>query len=261
MDGDPLSALVVAAHPDDEILGAGIRLSRRPQGRVHILHVTDGSPQDMHEARALGIRTRQEYASIRRKELLEATGMLKIPAGNCLQFPLRDKEAYLNLPALVVYLELVIRTLQPALVLASAYEGGHPDHDAVAFAVSVVAKRTNSFEHWEFPLYHSGANGEMVTGRFIGDESDSDEVVIFSAEERALKRRLLVCFRTQAEILSNFTLERECFRRAPRYDFSEPPHAGPLLYERWGWGISGTVWREFAAEALTAVECFPGVGN
>lgn len=261
MAGGPLSTLVVVAHPDDEILGAGIWLSRRPEAEVHILHVTDGSPQDMHEARALGICTRQEYAAIRRKELLEAIWMLKIPAANCLQFPLRDKEAYLNLPALVVHLELVTRTLQPVLVLASAYEGGHPDHDAVAFAVSVVAQKTNSFEHWDFPLYHSGANGEMVTGRFIGEESDPDEVVIFTAEERERKRQMLVCFRTQAGILSNFTLERECFRRAPRYDFTEPPHAGPLLYERWGWGISGAVWREFAAEALTAVECFPGVGN
>jgi LmbE family N-acetylglucosaminyl deacetylase len=146
----------------------------------------------------------------------------------------------------------VTRTLQPALVLTSAYEGGHPDHDAVAFAVSVVAQRTNSFEHWDFPLYHSGANGQMVTGRFISEESGSEEVLTLSGEERDLKRRLLVCFKTQAEILSNFTLERECFRRSPAYDFSEPPHAGPLLYERWGWGISGTAWRELATEALAS---------
>jgi len=250
--GDHLSTLVVAAHPDDEILGAGIWLSRRSQAPVHILHVTDGSPQDMHEARALGIRTRHEYASIRRKELLEATRMLKIPADNCLQFPLRDKEAYMNLPALVAHVDLLTRTLQPAVVLASAYEGGHPDHDAVAFAVSVVAQRTNTFEHWDFPLYHSDGDGEMVTGRFIGEESESEELVIFSAEERELKRQMLVCFRTQAEMLSRFTLERECFRRAPAYDFTAPPHPGPLLYERWGWGISGTVWRKFAAEALSS---------
>jgi hypothetical protein len=92
----------------------------------------------------------------------------------------------------------------------------------------------------------------MVTGRFIGEESESEELVIFSAEERELKRQMLVCFRTQAEMLSRFTLERECFRRAPAYDFTAPPHPGPLLYERWGWGISGTVWRKFAAEALSS---------
>jgi LmbE family N-acetylglucosaminyl deacetylase len=58
MADDSLVTLLVAAHPDDEILGAGIWLSRRPAESVHILHVTDGSPVDMHEAGAESGRDR-----------------------------------------------------------------------------------------------------------------------------------------------------------------------------------------------------------
>jgi len=252
MDGDSLKALVVVAHPDDEILGAGIWMSRRSPGKVNILHVTDGSPQDMVDARAHGFSSRADYAAARRRELLAALNLLKIPVSNHFEFPLRDKEAYLNLPALVAYLDLLVRILKPDLVLSCAYEGGHPDHDAVAFAAASVAKRDRSFLHHEFPLYHSNGSGEMVSGEFLeyGIAPRMEQVIEFTPEDRELKKKLLACFPSQAEILSCFRLDSERFRAAPLYDFTEPPHPGPLLYERWGWGISGASWRQQASEAL-----------
>jgi hypothetical protein len=39
-------------------------------------------------------------------------------------------------------------------------------------------------------------------------------------------------------------------RAAPSYDFSQPPHAGQLWYECLGWRMTGTKWRELAAEFL-----------
>jgi hypothetical protein len=60
---------------------------------------------------------------------------------------------------------------------------------------------------------------------------------------------MLDCFRTQQQILSHFRLDYERFRNAPAYDFGEAPHSGPLLYELWGWGISGSQWRSEAARA------------
>ena len=62
--------LIVAAHPDDEIIGAGAQLPRLSQ--AYFLHLTDGAPKDMRDASALGFVTREAYAEARRREFFEA---------------------------------------------------------------------------------------------------------------------------------------------------------------------------------------------
>jgi hypothetical protein len=54
-------------------------------------------------------------------------------------------------------------------------------------------------------------------------------VLALTPRERDLKYEMLACFRTQQEILSRFGVEFERFRTAPAYDFTMPPHPGPLL--------------------------------
>jgi len=248
-----MTALVVAPHPDDETLGAGIWMHRHSQGHVYILHVTDGSPRDMQNAHELGIATREEYTAIRSREVRVALDLISIPARNRLQCSFTDKDTYLNLTALVAQLDSHVAAVNPSLVLAPAYEGGHPDHDAVAFAVAAVHKRRPSFEHWEFPLYHANAKGDMVSGTFVSPiRCCPEEVIVLTSEECLLKSQMLGCFETQKEILQRFTVDCERFRRAPVYDFTKAPHPGALLYERWGWGISGEAWRHRAREALSA---------
>jgi LmbE family N-acetylglucosaminyl deacetylase len=148
-------------------------------------------------------------------------------------------------------MEGLIGRLQPDLVLSPAYEGGHPDHDAAAFAVALVRKSIKSFRHWEYPLYHANRKGRMITGKFIARPDDGRETVIsLSEDEKSLKSRMLACFETQQEIINRFRVKSERFRPAPAYDFTRPPHPGPLQYERWGWGITGAEWRRRAREAL-----------
>jgi hypothetical protein len=60
---------------------------------------------------------------------------------------------------------------------------------------------------------------------------------------------MLDCFVTQQRVVAGFKLEEERFRRAPVYDFSQPPHPGQLFYENFAWGITGLRWRERAAVA------------
>jgi hypothetical protein len=60
---------------------------------------------------------------------------------------------------------------------------------------------------------------------------------------------MLAGFRTQQHILDKFSVSDEHFRQAPSYDFTRPPHEGLLMYEHWGWTISGKEWRGYAADA------------
>jgi LmbE family N-acetylglucosaminyl deacetylase len=243
--------LVVAPHPDDEVLGAGIWMYRQPRECVHIVHLTDGSPRDLKDAERLGFATRQAYAAVRRREFFGALEVLEIPPSRCTAFGVADQEAFLNLTTIIDRLASLVSQLCPDRILSPAYEGGHPDHDAAAFAVAVLRNRRPDFDHLEFPLYHSDKDGQMVTGQFLAAPFPiPEEVLKLSPAERNLKSAMLACFRTQQEILSRFSLECERFRIAPAYDFTLPPHAGPLLYERWGWSIHGAAWREQARRAL-----------
>jgi len=249
MGSDFVRALVVAPHPDDEVLGAGIWLRRQRDRELHIVHLTDGSPLDMQDALAQHIASREQYAEVRRTEVRAALDLIPIPKQNCVQMDFVDKETYRSLVEVVEALDEVICDLRPDLVLAPSYEGGHPDHDAAAFAVSMVYWRRRSFDCLEFPLYHASEDGEMVIGRFAGGD-DGEQVISLSTEEYQAKRAMLDCFPSQMEFLSRFPIGCERFRPAPARDFSKPPHSAPLLYERWGWGISGASWRQHAKEAL-----------
>jgi LmbE family N-acetylglucosaminyl deacetylase len=242
-----MTALVVVAHPDDETLGAANWLRRHGDLDRHILHVTDGGPRDMHGAH--GFATRESYAAARRTELLEAMRRLEIPESSCHQCPYPDKESYLHLPALVLHVASWIERLQPSVVLTHAYEGGHPDHDAAAFAVAMVRRRRGGFRHLEFPLYHAGPDGEMITGTFLDTSQGREEESALSRQEREWKADLLACFRTQSDMLSRFTLAHEPMRDSLEYDFTRSPHVGLPLYERLGWGVTGAEWRQHAFRA------------
>src|SRR3954466_141395 len=128
----PSITLIVAPHPDDEVLRAATWIHRHPLEQVDIVHVTDGSPRDLKDAKRLGFSTREEYAAARRQELFEAVKLLGITPARCAQCGAADQEAFLNLPAIIERLDSLVGELQPRRILAPAYEGGHPDHDAAA---------------------------------------------------------------------------------------------------------------------------------
>src|SRR5690349_7621936 len=79
--------LVIASHPDDELIGMAVFLSslRSP---CTIIHITDGAPRFGEDACNAGCATWQEYAALRRRELQRALAFAEIPATTlCLQCP------------------------------------------------------------------------------------------------------------------------------------------------------------------------------
>jgi LmbE family N-acetylglucosaminyl deacetylase len=231
---------LVVAHPDDETLAAGgsLHLFRR----LLLVHVTDGAPRGLGDAAREGFAGPAEYAAARAREL-DAALALSGAMPELVSLGIADQEATACVPTITGRLSELFAELGIQTVLTHSYEGGHPDHDAVAMAVHALGA-----EIVEFAGYHAGADGQLETNLFLehalfGSGLEHEANVLLGNGDLARKRAMLACFHTQREILSRFDPAIERFRLAPAYDFSQPPHPGRLLYEEWGW-MTGAAWRE-----------------
>lgn len=251
-DGGPAPRLLVAfAHPDDETIGAGGVLRRVDDARL--VCVTDGAPHRREWWGDPSLNSREEYAALRRRELRAALSVVGIGADSVHEFGVADQEASANLAQIARRMVAEIADARPDTVLAPAYEGGHPDHDAVAFVVHaacalLAAEGRRCPAIVEYPLYHAEEERMVVSSWFPGAETGAVAVDL-SDDEQAAKRAMIARHASQAATLARFPVDAERFRAAPAYDFRQPPHAGRLNYEVFGWA-DGAAWRAAAADAL-----------
>jgi LmbE family N-acetylglucosaminyl deacetylase len=245
---EPPRVMVVSPHPDDEVIGAGTRLPNLSNSIV--AQVTNGSPPDDQDARAAGFKDPEEYARARETELREALQLAG--ASNIVHLGFPDQGTSHHLSELIYCLRELIQSHAPDYVLTVPYEGGHPDHDSTAFAVCAACEELDSWTRpsiIEMLSYHE-RNGICEMEAFLGETTNVLSVEL-TEHERAFKRQLFGCFKTQQRVLCWFPMRLEKFRFAPRYDFLRPPHDGPLYYEKFPWGMQGARWRQLAREALT----------
>jgi LmbE family N-acetylglucosaminyl deacetylase len=249
--------MLVFAHPDDEVIGLGARLARYRSAVV--VHVTDGAPRNDQEIRSHGFSCREDYAACRRSELqlaLESAGLKNVRR---VSFQIPDQEASLNLIYLIRELHNLLTIHTPEVVFTHPYEGGHPDHDACAFAmrraVSLARATGESCPALiEAAFYHLGFQG-IETGCFLRSHEITEEILWpLSPQERKHKQDLLACFSSQQEMLRYFPPTHERFRIAPEYTFHEPPHAGRVFYEHYAWGMTAQRFCELARAADVAEE-------
>jgi LmbE family N-acetylglucosaminyl deacetylase len=242
---------IVVAHPDDETIGCGAQLSRL-RGAT-LVHITDGAPRNMQDGRAHGFETLDAYAAARRRELETAVSLAGIGPEALLGFGVPDQEAAFQFADVARRLAALFTERGIAVVLTHAYEGGHPDHDAIAFAVhaarGLLEGGGQDLAIVEMPLYHASPSG-WVTQRFIPDPERPELAAWLSGDQRGLKGRMIAAHATQQGTLAAFVSDFERFRAAPVYDFTVLPNGGDLLYERYDWGMTGARWQALVRAAL-----------
>lgn len=259
--GDAPHVLVVAAHAGDETIGASACIASTAR-RCRVAHVTDGAPAERRFLPAAAAKmTRVAYARLRREEALRAMAVAGLDATRTTCFGVRDLEGAFEMKAIAERLASLFVELAPEIVITHAYEGGHPDHDAAAFAVHAaaeIARGRASPAVVEMAGYHD-CGGSIVRGEFLAVAGAGHEVAMeLDDTERSRKRAMLAAYATRRETLAAFRIDVERLRVAPRYRFGAPPHGGRLHYERYGFPIAGATWRAFARAAMRRLRLAEG---
>lgn len=214
--------LVVAPHPDDEVLGTGGLLQRAvgAGGRATVALLTDGGnnpwPQRFIERRiALDHEARERWGARRRAEAEAALGVLGLDPSDAL-VPLGwpdgeiDRRFASSPQALVGELADVLDVVQPTHLVLPSADDTHPDHNTAA-VIGVLAARRLSYRP------------RILSFRVHGPGTPPPLVVPLDAEQLARKARALEEHRTQLA-LSRRRFSRRA--RGPEAYFDDPFASG-----------------------------------
>jgi LmbE family N-acetylglucosaminyl deacetylase len=248
---DASAVCVVIAHPDDESIGCGGLLARL-RG-VSVVLLTDGAPRNLVDAKALGFATAAAYACARAAEFREAMRLVGVADTAMVSLDVPDQSAARNLTLLTCRLVEIFSARSIRIAITHAYEGGHPDHDAAAFAVhaarNLLVRDGHLLQIIEMPLYRLGQEGMLVQSFAPCSDGGPEMRLQLNAPAQQQKQQLLDVYRTQRSMLSAFRLDAEPFRLAGQYDFACLPNVGRVLYERHDWGLTGTQWEALVQES------------
>ena len=141
--------LVVAAHPDDETLGAGglIATAAAADLDVHLFVCTAGE----HSHPSSTTHRPEDLATRRESEVRAALGELAPGAGITL-LHVQDGHLREHEQTLVALLVRLVKDGRRTLVVAPWRHDGHPDHDAAGRAAATTAHRTGA-TLWEYPIW------------------------------------------------------------------------------------------------------------
>lgn len=253
---DASKVAVVVAHPDDESIAFGAQLHRFSE--CFVIHITDGVPLDSREWEDKGFKSPDAYGRMRNREMhtaLDRAGHTGLRQG--LGIP--DQRAALSLAQTACRLADMFEKQGTRFVLTHAYEGGHPDHDATAFAVhtakKLLAKKGILIEIIEAPLYRvNPETGKSVRQSFVPIEGTETFEFILNDDERALKKELYQAHASQNGVLSTMSTTTEWLRVAPEYDFTRLPNNGHMSHLYPDSEINPERWLTLTTEALKILE-------
>ena len=142
--------VVLAAHPDDETLGAGglIAAAVRLGIEVDIVCATDGEGSHPRSP----TRTPEELAVIRAEEGRRAAQALGVDGDHVHRVGLPDGSVGDHHDVLTTRLVEVLGDGRTTVLVAPWRRDGHPDHEAAGRAAAAAARRTGA-DLWEYPVW------------------------------------------------------------------------------------------------------------
>lgn len=232
--------LVIAPHPDDEIIACGglLQAVANAGGRARVLFATDGDnnpwPQRLSERRLrLDAQARKRWGALRRAEAEAALDALQCdgldgmhvgwPDGGLttLLAPARSAEA-------VDTLTDVMADFSPTLVMVPAFGDYHPDHSALALLATLALRRFPGVQAGSFHIHvpPTGAHQEWS--------------LVLDAKALERKRDALCCYASQLHFgrrrLLKFARTNEAF------DIGTGVPDTVAAGDRWRWRIALPGW-------------------
>ncbi|MHB8881357.1 MAG: PIG-L deacetylase family protein [Thermodesulfovibrionales bacterium] len=162
--------LVLAPHPDDEVIGCGgtISLYAAMGAEVHVVIVSDGGGLSL-----AGMDDPQQVAACRKQEALSAAGILGVRQTHFLGFPDGGLSGLKD--AVRAKIEDIVRCVGPDILFAPSPADLHPDHAAVADAALQVQTAFPGLRVAMYEIYRSVRFTHLV-----------DISSVIAAKERAL---------------------------------------------------------------------------
>ncbi|HWB48418.1 MAG TPA: PIG-L family deacetylase [Stellaceae bacterium] len=225
----PSRILILAPHPDDEIVACGITAFRAHHAgaEIHALYLTTGVPPRDRVWRWDRLRYDARLAR-RRAEAEAAAALMALNPLAFLDIPSRCLRTQLDAAAAAV--ERALGETAADCLWVTAFEGAHQDHDA---ANALAARFAGRLPVWEFAAYNY-AGGRVCANRFADARGGVVELHL-NDQEQALKRHALARYASERGNLAHVGTMQEAYRPLPRHDYAAPPHAGTLFRERFHW--------------------------
>jgi LmbE family N-acetylglucosaminyl deacetylase len=215
--------VVLAPHPDDEVLGAAAVLLHGPST---VVFVTDGVPPWVSGAEAEALRGR------RTRECDAAWRVLGADVGEVVRVGLDDLTVWRHVEELAGALVDLLSGAGPTTVHVPAYQGGHPDHDAT-FAAAVLARARCPHHRWRvYGLYGYNAACELRFAE-LGPHYVAAEVVGRTNGDLARKADALRRFESQlrpGSVVQRW-LDRPVAEASAPLPGQLPPPTWPCFYE------------------------------
>ena len=224
--------LFMLAHPDDEVLITGTMKQLLDQGAV---------------LEAAWVTCGEYFGNIetRLAELASVTAILGLKEESIHLLRLPDLGLVSMLNEAADKISELLTSVKPDAIVCNAYEGGHPDHDAINFLAYEASYRAGlKPKLYEFPLYN--ATGSILYFRWRLNTFPDDGIPVLhnplSASEIECKLRTIRTYVSQwmYMIPARLAVSRSklasvgepCRVCPPDRDHTKRPHEGMLSYER-----------------------------